>query len=233
MTNKEFFEYLKVLGKLPYISDEVQYKLLLEHKISLKNYYRVYSKIQENITYNDGINRFIESSCDLLLIIPTQEDFDRFVKGLDDVINMYLSYSKDRRFLSSLELNYINVLRHVSSEMSRIDILLKAFRIIVSPEYATIENKIYGVRHSTKSPVVHFDLRRNDEIIENVGMITYKNGEAKIHKIKNSGSYKECLLELRDKIKKNEIDFGVCGNRLQYGDIRPLYRVILTDCEIQ
>lgn len=233
MNNREFFEYLNLLGKLPYISHQEWYRLLLDNKINIKDYYLVYSKIQPGIEYNDGMNRMIESVSLLLEVIDNQEDFDKFTRGLNDIIKMYYTYSNAHKFIESVELSYIGILRELAEEFKDIDTLLKAMRIIVNPDKVLVDSRMFFCDCKDFSPKSHFRLYTgNGEEIDNVAMITYKNGVSKIHHTRSYGDYKKCILKLREMLKNNSIDFAVCSHILKYGEVAPLYRVLLTDCEI-
>lgn len=235
MNNREFFDYLKVLGKLPHIRHEEWYRIILNNEINIIDYYRVYSKIQPNIEYSAGMNRMIESIACLLGVVNSQEEFDKFVKKLDKIIKMWYNYSKSSKFIATIDSNYLRILRQsyldrLSGYKMCLEDIMKAIRVIINPDNVLVGDKIYTCDCLDESPRSHFKLiTRSGEKIDKVAMITYSNGSSHIHQIKSHGEYKECILSLKEMLKNDTMDFVVCSHRMKYGTIVPLLNVLFKD----
>lgn len=217
MTNSEFFEYLSVLGKLPDLSGVQEwYRLLVENDVNIQKYYTVYSKIRINMNYTDGFYKFMQSGIRLIKTSKNQKEFDALVNGLDNIVNNIIKYSKHNKFLISLENNYLNIIDDIITNLDNIEDKIKAFKIIVNPEYVYLNNNIYLCDCEDGDPISHFNLMRNSDIKENISMIIYHRGYNEVYEIKNAGEYKRNIRMLQKRLNNNTLDFVVCANRDEY-----------------
>lgn len=148
---------------------------------------------------------------------------------------MWYNYSKSSKFITTIESNYLRILRQsyldrLSGDKMCLEDIMKAIRVIINPDNVLVGDKIYTCDCLDESPRSHFKLiTRSGEEIDKVAMITYSNGNSHIHQIKSHGEYKECILSLKEMLKNDTIDFVVCSHRMKYGTIVPLLNVLFKD----
>lgn len=238
MTNIEYFDYLKVVGKLPEIKNKDSYSVLCFKDVCIKDYVKVYEKMlkRDELLGNYYFDIMFKNLVYLLDVIHTQSDFDNFVKGLDKLLDTYRDYCLYDTFLESINKNYNTIVRQLVHDRKlnkkelKVEDLLKALKVIVNPYYVLYKDRLCNCEVIDVNPKSHFNINISfNETIENVAVMMYYNGECELLKINSYGGYKNSILKLRERLKDDSIDFAVCANETEHGMLVPLMNVLLTD----